>query len=1259
MSPDSHDPRINKILQLVCQLISCDPTESRRPESDPGDDTDSILEHLITFVERYRQLGVSENYFSNVLQSIMDSLMISDLAGKITWVNRSACQLLGYREEELLSRSINDFFVEPFDIDDSAGAASQERNIIAKDGRFISVQCSRSRLRNHQDQREGFIWAVQDIAERKRIEAALRDSEERFRAAFVNANVGVALVDLPGHYLKVNHVMCQIFGYNQDELERMSYQDLTYQNDQDFSEETRQRVILSEPGQVRFIKRYVHKDGHLIWAEVASSLIRDVEDAPQYFITHVRDVTSQKLAEEALRVSEANAREFQVKLKELQKISLELAVVESPEELCRRAIELGHSVLGFDRISLLLFDHVEKSKVIRFGIESTGELRIAHEENYRIEDDPMHSLLTHREDIYVNEDATLSDSEGVTGRGWNVMVGLWDAHTSIGWLAADNSFEKKPLMPYQTELLALYGLTLGHLVTQKRTEAALRKSEFFLQKSQVVGRIGSYYFDARTGKWISSPMLDTLFGIDEGFPKDVEGWISLVHPEHKEEMFNHFSQHVLAEHHRFDKEYRIVRQDNQQEYWVHGLGELEFDDQGNVIAMIGTIQDITERKQAERILQTSEERLVKAQALAHVGNWEIDLRARTIWGSAEALRIYGVDLSHPFLPLDVIQNCVLPQYRPALDENLRGLIAGTQSYDVFFQIHRLDNGEVRYVHSIGECARDEGGSPVKILGVVQDVTESQAIQAQLETTLSFQEAAFEASADGILDVDMTGKIITFNRKFAEMWRIPDSILASRDDDLTLQTAITQVKNPEAFLQKIHDLYIQPDKVSFDLLEMVDGRVIERYSQPQYVGSQIVGRVWNFRDITERKQAEETLQRSERKYRMLFENMTAGFAVHETIYDIYGQPVDYRYLEVNPAFEKLTGQPASVLLGKTVKEAQTDSEPHKIQVLGRVAQTGEPASYEDYLKETDRYYDTWVFKPSRDQVAVTFIDITERKRAEAAIRKLNQELEQRVKERTAELEAANEEIKNFAYIVSHDLRAPLVNLKGFAAELRAALKEVEAGCATLLPQVDDYKRIAVTRAFQEDIPEALQYIESSVGHMDGFIRAILKLSRLGHQQFELVEIDIRAIVDKILGTLAFQLTDQNVRVTVGNLPTVTGDRISLEQIFGNILTNAVIYLLPGCPGEIEISGERMAHETFFRIRDNGRGIAQEDMGNVFVPFRRAGRQDVPGEGMGLAYVQTLVRRHGGRIWCESKLGIGTTFMFTISHHLKADTDQDDR
>ncbi len=276
-------------------------------------------------------------------------------------------------------------------------------------------------------------------------------------------------------------------------------------------------------------------------------------------------------------------------------------------------------------------------------------------------------------------------------------------------------------------------------------------------------------------------------------------------------------------------------------------------------------------------------------------------------------------------------------------------------------------------------------------------------------------------------------------------------------------------------------------------------------------------------------------------------------------------------------------------------------------------------------------------------------MAERQRAEAALRAARDQLEVRVQERTAELEQANEEIKQFAYIVSHDLRAPLVNLKGFSAELRFALEEIQSVMGAARPHLDEDQQQQLHYALDEDVPEALGFIESSVTRMDDFIQAVLQLSRLGRRELHPERIDTEALVQEALGSLAHQIDEQDVQVTVGPLPDVVADRTSMEQIVGNLLDNALKYLQPGRTGEIEITGERDDERVTFRVRDNGRGIAEDDMQKVFAPFRRAGRQEAPGEGMGLPYVQTLVRRHGGRIWCESELGEGTTFTFTISNH----------
>ena len=372
-------------------------------------------------------------------------------------------------------------------------------------------------------------------------------------------------------------------------------------------------------------------------------------------------------------------------------------------------------------------------------------------------------------------------------------------------------------------------------------------------------------------------------------------------------------------------------------------------------------------------------------------------------------------------------------------------------------------------------------------------------------------------------------------------------------------------------------------------------------------------------------------------------------VQQTPLAVIEWDLGFRVIDWNPGAEKIFGYSKDQAVGRhaaglIVPESAREQVDKVWNEL--VTNRGGARSTNDNVTQDGRIVCCeWDNTPLIDQtgnvvgVASLVQDVTVRKQAEEQLERYSVELAQ-----------SNEELRRFAYIVSHDLRAPLVNLKGFAAELASSLAAIQPALNSALPHVDEKHKAMVTDALGQDIPEALGFIEASVTRMDHFINALLKLSRLGRTELVRVAVSMDALVQDTLETLAHQIEQRHVRVTVGSLPEVAADRTSMEQIMGNILNNAVLYLEPGRPGQIEISGEHGEGETIFRVHDNGRGIAPEDMDKIFAPFRRAGRQDVPGEGMGLAYVQTLVRRHGGRIWCESELGAGTTFTFTIPDHL---------
>jgi signal transduction histidine kinase len=273
------------------------------------------------------------------------------------------------------------------------------------------------------------------------------------------------------------------------------------------------------------------------------------------------------------------------------------------------------------------------------------------------------------------------------------------------------------------------------------------------------------------------------------------------------------------------------------------------------------------------------------------------------------------------------------------------------------------------------------------------------------------------------------------------------------------------------------------------------------------------------------------------------------------------------------------------------------------------------------------------------------------RANEELEGVNERLEEKVTQRTADLTEANEEIQRFAYIVSHDLRAPLVNIMGFTSELETATRTI-AGYVERRLAIDaasapaDVAVAEVSAAVREDLPEAIRFIKVSTAKMDRLIAAILKLSREGRRVMAPEHIDMAAFLRGIADSLQHQSAASGSEIVVQAVPDLAADRVMLEQVFSNLLENAVKYLLPGRPGRIAISGRLAGGMAVYEVTDNGRGIATRDRERVFELFRRAGDQRVPGEGIGLAHVRALVRRMGGTISCESREGVGSTFRVTL-------------
>lgn len=419
------------------------------------------------------------------------------------------------------------------------------------------------------------------------------------------------------------------------------------------------------------------------------------------------------------------------------------------------------------------------------------------------------------------------------------------------------------------------------------------------------------------------------------------------------------------------------------------------------------------------------------------------------------------------------------------------------------------------------------------------------------------------------------------------------------------------------------------------------------------------------------QAEAALRQSEARYRSLFESMNEGFALHEILCDAEGKPVDYRFLELNPAFERLTGLKREDVAGQTARAVLPQLEDYWVDTYGRVALTGEPVHFENYAGPLQQHYEVFAYRPAPGQFAVLFVNITDRKQAEDRIRALNQSLEQQAEalrvanlnleaslaqeqsaradaearkreleqveveiqglnrdlaHRNTELESANRELESFSYSISHDLRTPLGSIENFA-------------------------KLVLQDHTGEFSPEAQLYlglIRDNSAAMTRLVQGLLSFSRTLRQPLRKETVDPHQQVSQVLEELRSQQAGRQVEIVLGELPPCQADPVLLKQVWVNLLSNALKFTRRCDPARIEIASTTSpAGEMCYLVRDNGVGFSPENAERLFGVFQRLHSEDeYEGTGVGLAIVQRIVARHGGRIWAESAVGQGATFWFTL-------------
>ncbi len=656
------------------------------------------------------------------------------------------------------------------------------------------------------------------------------------------------------------------------------------------------------------------------------------------------------------------------------------------------------------------------------------------------------------------------------------------------------------------------------------------------------------------------------------------GWTKALHPDDLDHVSCGWKNAVVAGI-QYEEECRIRRHDGiYRDFLARGVPI--YKDDGTIQEWIGTCIDISERKQAEEALRRFE------LLSEHSRDIILFMRkedGRILEANAAAIQAYGYSrqellaLSIQDLRADDANNLTIDQMAQAD----RGGV-------LFETVHLRKDGSTFPVEVSSQGAKI--GNVRTLVSIVRDISERKQAEAEIASLSRFP----TENPNPVLRVQNDGLITHANaasRELLEMWNCEvNAYLPPEWKELIAQTV-------KIGSNKILDVHCNKVLYSFMVVPVLDAGYVNLYG----------------RDITERERAEEALRKREAEIRSLYESMTELVVLHEVVYDGNGKAIDYRIIECNPAFEKVTGIPQSQAVGALASEVYGTGEPPYLDIYAPVAETSQPVNFETEFSPLGKQFHISVFSPERGHFATLASDITDRKRSE---QELHRTLE--------ELKASNTELEQFAYVASHDLQEPLRGIAGLAQLLQQRYQ------SQLDSQADEY----------------INLIVDGTQRMQTLINDLLAYSRIGRRGQSIQSTEVEAALKASKENLSVAIREYGATITNESLPLVQADATQLIQLFQNLIGNAIKFRAER-PPQIHIAAADAGDFWQFSVRDNGIGIEPQYFERIFLVFQRLHtRREYKGTGIGLAICKKIVERHGGKIWVESDPEQGSTFYFTL-------------
>ncbi len=649
---------------------------------------------------------------------------------------------------------------------------------------------------------------------------------------------------------------------------------------------------------------------------------------------------------------------------------------------------------------------------------------------------------------------------------------------------------------------------------------------------------------------------------------------------------------------------------------------------GKVIGAACHSRDITTSKKAEKEILRSEAKLKEAQAMGHIGNWEIDMATGIHTWSDELYKIYGIAKGEVEPSAEAMLLFLHPDDTVLVQKQIGEALITLSNSSANFRFIRKD-GAIKYGHTEWRFELDENKKPIRLYGIFQDITERKEAEAQIKESEIKYSSLIDQAADAITVVHFDGSILEVNK--------------------SAETLFGYAK-AELLTMKMKELVFAGDP-SPRLAEVAKGKgiVYERRmkrkdSTPVEVeisaGHVDDGRIMTiFRNISERKKTE---------YKVAELNNTIKEAYYQQASILNALPYNIALLDdkgtilaVNEAWKNFADennhQGNNHFVGDNYLQVCTnatgaDKEDGEKMFRGimYVLEGGKnrfELEYPCHSPREKRWFSVQVRPLSEAKhtgVVVIHIDITAQKLAHNAMININNELEERVNLRTGELLAANKALEAFSYSVSHDLRSPVRSVMGFAKLIKKDHGD----------------------SMNEDARELFSHIEAGGRRMNSIINDLLSFAKWGKEKLQLTEVNMTSLFNYIWENTQVEWPNHAV-LQMLPLPKVQADMAMLRQVVVNLISNAVKYSSKKENPLVKVGYQEKNGEVIFYVSDNGAGFDMKNYDRLFGAFQRLhGMSDFEGTGIGLALVKTIIEKHNGRVWAEGKVDEGATFYFTL-------------